>query len=86
MVGKRSPDASARLVNLWRGSRGARKVRRRVHVGFEAVGYPDRGDLDRVPPKVGVARGRLHLRLTDQFARHRQTPPEDESSRGEAVW
>ena len=38
-----------------------------------------------MPPKVCVARGRLHLRVTEQFPDHRQTLPEGERPRGEAV-
>ena len=69
----------------WFRSRGDRSVRRRVHVGFEAVGYRNGSDLHRVPPKVWVARGRPHLRGTEQFPDHWQDLPECERPRGGAV-
>ena len=64
---------------------GGRNVWRRVHFGVEAVRYPNGGDLHRVPPKVGVARGHLHLRVTEQFPNYRQALPEGECTRGEVV-
>ena len=56
-------------------------VRRAVHVfgGLSQQAPPDassdprRGGLDGIPSEMRVARGGLHLRVTQEFPNHRQT-------------
>ena len=57
----------------------------RIHVGLEAIRDSHGSDFHRVPGKVGVPRGRLYLRVTEELTDHRQALPEGERPRGEAV-
>ena len=43
---------------------------------------PRCGVLDRIPGKMSVPRGRLHLRVTEQFPDHREAQPQGQSPAG----
>ena len=44
----------------------------RGEIPADAPGDPSRGVLDGIPRKMGVPRGRLHLRVTEQLPDHRE--------------
>ena len=65
----------SRLVSIWNGRQ----------VPADAPGNPRHGVLDRIPRQMGVARGRLHLRMTEQFPDHRQALAQGQRPRGRRV-